>query len=92
MGGGPNLVNYPSKDITAEDLTGYFGAGGDYTLNSTAKYAAFMFHYMNVTLQTIGYEDELKLMETEEFKQMSKFPDKECVELIEDVWVVKLNG
>lgn len=92
LGGGPNLVNYPSTDITAEDLAGYFGPEGDYTLNSTAKYAAFMSHYMNVTLQTIGYEEELQLMETESFKQMGKFPNKECVELIGDVWVVKLNG
>ena len=92
LGGGPNLENYPSTDITKEDLVGYFGAEGDYTLNSTDKYAAFMSHYMNVTLNTIPYEDELKLMETEEFKNMDKFPDKACVELIGDVWVVKLNG
>lgn len=92
LGGGPNLDNYPSTDITAEDLVGYFGAEGDYTLNSTTKYAAFMSHYMNVTLQPIEYEEELKLVETEEFKQMDKFPNKECVERIGDVWVVKLNG
>ena len=92
LGGGPNLTNYPSTDITKEDLVGYFGADGDYSLNSTSKYAAFMSHYMNVTLQTIDYEEELKLAESEAFKAMARFPDKACVEKIGDVWVVKLNG
>ena len=92
LGGEPSEEIFPSTDITAGDLSGYFGAGGDYSLNSTEKFAAFMAHYMNVTIQTIEYQEEVKLTETVEFQEMEKFPNSECIRLIGDVWVVKLNG
>ena len=89
LGGSPD---FPSTDITADALVGYFGTSGDYFLNSTEKYAEFMSHYMNVTLKTIEYAQELELCETEEFKNCPKFPDEECIMQINGVWVVKLNG
>ena len=92
LGGGPDMDMYPSTDITTEDLVGYFGVGGDYSLNSTEKFATFMSHFMNVTIQTIDYEDEIALTQTPEFLEMEKFPDSECIKKIGDVWVVKLNG
>lgn len=82
----------PSTDITKEDLVGYFGVNGDYVLGSTQHYAAFMSHYMNITLNTIDYEEELNLVETEEFKACPKFPDKDCIIQINGVWVIKING
>ena len=51
-----------------------------------------MEHYMNVTIQTIDYADEVELTQTKEFLEMEYFPSSECVRLIGDVWVVKLNG
>lgn len=89
LGGMPD---YPSTDITKEDLSGYFGVTGDYVIGSTEYFAEFMSHYMNITLNTIGLEEELKLVETEEFKECTKFPDENCIIRINDVWVIKLNG
>lgn len=92
LGGEPDETIFPSTQMTQKDLSGYFGVDGDYFLNSTEKYAVFMAHYMNVTLTTIAYEEEVELANTEEFAKMKKFPNKECIQKIGDVWVVKLNG
>jgi len=89
LGGGPD---FPSTDITANDLVGYFGTSGDYFVNSTQKCAEFMSHYMNVTLETIEYSEELKLWDTEEYQNCPKFPNEGCIIQINGVWVVKLNG
>ena len=83
---------YPSTDITRDDLIGYFGVTGDYTIGSTEHFAEFMSHYMNITLNTITFEEELELVETEEFKNCPKFPDEECIMQIDGVWVIKING
>ena len=92
LGGEPDETLYPTTDITANDLVGYFGVNGDYSLNSTEKFAAFMSHFMNVTIQTVDYTEEIDLTLTPEFQEMEKFPDSECIKQIGDVWVVKLNG
>ena len=92
LGGEPDETLYPTTDITENDLVGYFGVNGDYSLNSTEKFAAFMSHFMNVTIQTIDYAEEIDLTLTPEFQKMEKFPDSECIKQIGDVWVVKLNG
>lgn len=92
LGGEPDEQVYPSTDITQGDLSGYFGVDGDYFLNSTEKFATFMSHYLNVTITTIDYEAEIALTQTQEFQEMEKFPSEESIQLIGDVWVVKLNG
>lgn len=92
LGGEPSEEVFPTTDITKQDLIGYFGADGDYSLNSTGKFAEFMSHYLNVTIQTISQEEEIALTQTQEFLEMEKFPDSECIRRIGDVWVVKLNG
>ncbi len=92
LGGEPDESIFPSTDITGEDLVGYFGVAGDYSLNSTEKFATFMSHFLNVTITTIEYEEELELAGSPEFQEMEKFPYEGCIRRIGDVWVVKLNG
>ncbi|MBO5346826.1 MAG: glucosyltransferase domain-containing protein [Lachnospiraceae bacterium] len=92
LGGFPSEEKFPSTEVTKQDLSGYFGADGDYSLNSTSKFAEFMSHYLGVTIQTISQEEEITLTQTEEFAEMQKFPDSGCIRRIGDVWVVKLNG
>ena len=91
LGGEPAAPTYPSTDITANDLSGYCSANGDYVVNGTEKFASFMSHYMQVTLTTIDYADELKLCETVEYQNAPAFPDEGCITLIDGIWVVKLN-
>ena len=83
---------YPSTDTTRDDLIGYFGVTSDYAIGSTEHFAEFMSHYMNITLNTITFEEELELVETEEFKNCPKFPDEGCIMQIDGVWVIKING
>lgn len=89
LGGFPD---YPSTDITADDLSGYFGVTGDYVVGSTEHIAEFMSHYLNITLNTVDLETQNKLAETEEYKDCPKFPANDCIIQIDGIWVIKLNG
>lgn len=92
LGGFPDSTSYPPTDITADDLVGYFGASGELCANSTQKYAEFMKHYMNVTIETIPGEEEIRIAGTETFMEMPKFPAEGSVGYIDDILVIKLNG
>jgi len=89
LGGFPD---YPSTDITRDDLSGYFGVTGDYVAGSTEHIAEFMSHYMNITLNTVDLDTQNKLAETEEYKKCPKFPENDCIIQIDGIWVIKLNG
>ena len=89
LGGFPD---YPSTDITKKDLIGYFGVTGDYVAGSSEHVAAFMSHYMNITLNTVDLDIQNQLVETEDYQNCPKFPDSGCIIQIDGIWVVKLNG
>lgn len=91
LGGLPSATNYPSTDITAETLVGFFGVDGDYCVNSTEKYAEFMKHYLGVTIQTIDYSKELEIAASDEYANMKPFPSAESISQIDGVWVIRLN-
>ncbi len=92
LGGVLDAEAYPDTDITKEDLVGYFGAGGTMCISDTGKFATFSKHYLNVTIETIPLEEEIKLTTTEEFANMPKFPEEGSVQFIGDVLVIKWNG
>ena len=92
LGGYPNQENYPSTDITGRITKAYHLTQGDYCVNSTEKFEEFMKHYLNVTIKSAPFEEQLRIGGTEEFKEMPYFPDKMSIQLIDGVWVIKLNG
>ncbi len=92
IGGGVDESLYPYTDLTSGYLKGYFGAEGVLCVNDSEKFDNFFYHYLNVTLATASQEEELMLIQTEEFKQMENFPGKNSIKKIGDIWVVKLNG
>lgn len=92
LGGFPNTDNYPHTDITAQDLSGYFGVSGELCVNSTAKYAEFMSHYLNVTITCVSEEAEQRLVSTNEFEAMNNYPSEDSIRIIDGVWVIRING
>lgn len=92
IGGGVDQREYPYTDVTSEYLKGYFGAEGVISVTDTGKFASFLYHYLNVTITTTTTEEELSVLETQEFKQMKSFPDESSIQKIGEIWVVKLNG
>lgn len=92
IGGFPKAEYYPSTDITAEVLEGYFGAGGDLVVNSTDKYAAFFERFLNVTITQATYEEEAAMIENAEFLEMECFPKEGCIKEIDGIYVIKING
>lgn len=92
LGGVLDAEYYPTTSITEEDLSAYFGAGGDLCINSTEKFAEFCKHYLNATITTIPAMEEERLTQTPEFVDMGKFPKETCIQQIEGVWVIKING
>ncbi len=91
LGGIPGGAYYPSTSVADEILIGHYAATGDYMVNSTEKFATFFRHYMNFSIQTIDYTEELKLIETEKYKNMPTFPHQDSIDFIGDVLVIKLN-
>lgn len=92
LGGILNYDNFPPTDVTTEYLSGYFGVEGELCVNSTAKYAEFMAHYLGVEITTIPEEEEIEMTTREEFINMPNFPEKESIKKIDDVWVIRING
>lgn len=92
LGGFPNQEIYPSTDITEKITRGYHETEGDYCIESSEKYAEFMKHYLNVSIVPADFEKQLEVADTEEFRNMDYFPYDGCIEKINGVWVVKLNG
>lgn len=92
LGGYPSEESYPSTSITDKDLSGYFGVNGDICINSTENYAEFMEHFLYFTIQTVSGEEEIRLNNCEEFFEMANFPYEGSIRLIDDVWVVRLDG
>ena len=92
LGGFPDENYYPSTDITKDDLSGYFGVDGNLVCNSSGSYQTFCERYLNFTFPILTLEEELKLVDTDEFKAMDKFPAEGSFKIIDDVLVIKLNG
>ncbi len=92
LGGVLDASYYPDTDITRDDLIGYFGVAGTMCISDTEKFAEFSKHYLNVTIETISLAEEIELTETEEFKEMPKFPAEGSVRYIDDILVIKWNG
>lgn len=92
LGGNLNTESFPETDITKEYMVGYFGGDGELCVNSTAKYAEFMKHYLGVTITTIPDAKEIELTTTDEFKAMPNFPAADSIQKIDDVWVIRING
>lgn len=92
IGGGVDQRVYPYTDVTSQYLKGYFGVEGVITTTDTGKFASFLYHYLNVTITTTTSEEEINLVQTEEFKQMESFPNESSIRKIGEIWVVKLNG
>lgn len=91
LGGVLSPESYPPTEVTTQALKGYFGASGEICVDSTQKIAAFMQHYQNVTIQTVSDAREQELAATKEYAQMAHFPASESIQMIDGVWVVKLQ-
>lgn len=92
LGGKLDQEIFPSTDITTTDLVGYIGTEGEFCYHCTSYFATFVSHYLNVTIDTVSNEEEIQLTQTEEYMDMERFPSKESIKQIGDVWVIKLNG
>ena len=92
VGGYPNWGKYPPSEITQDVTILFFGAMGDYNVNSAEKYGEFMKHYLNVTINVPTEEEQAAVTATQEFLQMPFFPEKDSIRQIQGIWIVKTGG
>lgn len=92
MGGYPDREYYPETCITWRDLSGYFDPNGEYVVSDAGKLSDFCYHYLNFTIVPATYEEHGVIANSEEYLNMPKFPDRESIKKIDNVWVIKLNG
>ena len=92
VGGGVDQSKYPYTDFTSSYLKGYFGVEGTLAANDTEKFVVFCRNFLNVTIMYADWEEQLEVIDTEEFSEMDTFPAKDSIRKIGDIWVIKLNG
>ena len=70
----------------------FFGSMGDYCAESPEKYAEFLKHYLDITIEVPSQEEQAGVTSSETFVQMPYFPEADSVRLINGIWVIKIGG
>lgn len=92
VGGYPNWGKYPPSEITQDVTILFFGSMGDYCAESPEKYAEFLKHYLDITIEVPSQEEQAGVTSSETFVQMPYFPEADSVRLINGIWVIKIGG
>lgn len=64
---------------------------GTYQLRGPAGYYHFFREYIGVEFNVVPNRVLVEIKQTDEYKKMKKYPHKDCIKLINDVLVVKLE-
>ena len=80
---------YPVTDITAEVTAGISGSTGDMLIYKGEQYAAFMKHYMNVTINPIVGEQIIEIYNSPEYREMDSFPAENSIRIVDGIMYIK---
>ncbi len=80
---------YPSTDITGDVTSGISGTTGDILIYKGEQYAAFMKHYMNITLNPIVGDRIIEIYNSPEYREMDSFPAEDSIRIVDGIMYIK---
>lgn len=80
---------YPVTDITGEVTSRISGATGDILIYKGEQYAAFMKHYLNVTINPIVGDQIIEIYNSPEYREMDSFPAENSIRIVDGVMYIK---
>lgn len=84
-----NEENYPDTDITF-DVTGRIsGSDGSILTYKAEQYAAFMKHYLNVTIEYIEGDQIVEIYNSPEYQALDSFPAENSITIVDGVMYIK---
>ncbi len=80
---------YPTTDITGDVTSRISGSTGDILVYKGEQYAAFMKHYLNVTINPIVGEQIIEIYNSPEYREMDSFPAESSIRIVDGVMYIK---
>lgn len=82
---------HQAENIYNENIKYMTGADGNIILTSDFHFKQFIKYYLGVDLSYANEEQVDKIMNSPEINEIKSFPNRNCVQVIDDVIVVKLS-
>ncbi|MBO5325238.1 MAG: glucosyltransferase domain-containing protein [Lachnospiraceae bacterium] len=80
---------YPITDITGDVTSRISGSTGDILIYKGEQYAAFMKHYMNVTINPVVGDQIIEIYNSPEYREMDSFPAENSMKVVDGVLYIK---
>lgn len=80
---------YPVTDITGDVTSRISGSTGDILIYKGEQYAAFMKHYLNVTINPIVGEQIIEIYNSPEYREMDSFPAENSIRIVDGIMYIK---
>ena len=80
---------YPTTDITGDVTSNISGATGDMLIYKGEQYAAFMKHYLNVTINPIVGDQIIEIYNSPEYREMDSFPAESSIRIVDGIMYIK---
>ncbi len=80
---------YPVTDITGDVTSRISGSTGDILIYKGEQYAAFMKHYLNVTINPIVGDRIIEIYNSPEYREMDSFPAEDSIRIVDGVMYIK---
>ena len=80
---------YPVTDITGDVTSHISGSTGDILIYKGEQYAAFMQHYLNVTINPVVGDQIVEIYNSPEYREMDSFPAENSIRIVDGVMYIK---
>ena len=80
---------YPTTDITGDVTSNISGTTGDMLIYKGEQYAAFMKHYLNVTINPIVGDQIIEIYNSPEYREMDSFPAESSIRIVDGIMYIK---
>ncbi len=80
---------YPATDITGDVTSHISGSTGDILIYKGEQYAAFMKHYLNVTINPVVGDQIVEIYNSPEYREMDSFPAENSIRIVDGVMYIK---
>lgn len=84
-------TSYPKTELTADVTEKMRGTDGDFLLYRGEQYEEFMKNYLGATLNILTGDYVTDMYYSEEYAEMTSFPDKGSIKIVNGIMFIKLE-